>query len=87
MTMNINPIHVQLLPDGRMDSKNAALYLGLSDKTLAMMRCNGTGPKFAKIGRIFYFKADLDDWIAQSQRVTSTAQCKPKKSLLNGFFE
>ena len=36
---------VSTLPDGRMDVKNAALYLGLSHKTLAMKRCDGTGPK------------------------------------------
>jgi len=54
---------VQVLHDGRMDSKNAARYLGLSEKTLAMMRSKGTGPNYVKRGRIFYFKSDLDDWI------------------------
>ena len=61
--------------DGRMDPKNASTYCGLSVKTLAMKRCNGTGPKFVKLGRIFYFREDLDAWL-QRGRVVSTAQAQ-----------
>lgn len=64
---------VAVLPDGRMDTKNAARYLGLKEKTLAMMRSAGEGPGFVKRGRVFYFKEDLDVWI-QAGRATSTAQ-------------
>ena len=71
MTKNIE---VVIFPDGRMDSTNAAEYLGLSQKTLAMMRCLGTGPKYIKRGRIFYFKDDLDGWINQAEKRSSTAQ-------------
>lgn len=71
--MKMNEKDIVVLPDGRMDAKNAALYLGLSDKTLAMKRCNGTGPRFLKRGRIFYYKADLDTWLQQGQAI-STAQ-------------
>lgn len=68
---------VVMYPDGRMDVKNAAGYTGLSEKTLAMMRCEGTGPKFIKRGRVFYFKEDLDAWL-QAGRVVSTAQAARK---------
>lgn len=71
---------ITFLPDGRLDSKNAALYLGLSKKTLAMMRCHGTGPKFIKRGRVFYYKDDLDDWLNQNGRHISTSQSKFKKN-------
>lgn len=64
---------VVMFPDGRLDAKNAASYLGFAEKTLAMMRCEGTGPKFIKRGRIFYFRDDLDEWI-RSGRVSSTTQ-------------
>lgn len=67
---------ITILPDGRMDAKNAASYLGLSDKTLAMKRCSGTGPKFIKRGRIFYYKTDLDEWLERLGRVTSTTQAR-----------
>lgn len=66
------------LPDGRMDAKNAAAFLGLSEKTLAMMRCNGTGPEFIKRGRIWYYKQDLITWVKQASRVRSTAQARAK---------
>ena len=62
--------------DGRLDTCNAATYTGLAEKTLAMMRCNGNGPKFIKRGRIFYFQADIDDWMNANGRMTSTAQAK-----------
>jgi hypothetical protein len=59
-------VEVVMFPDGRLDAKNASIYLGLSVKTLAMMRCHGTGPRFIKRGRVFYFKDDLDAWINAS---------------------
>lgn len=64
---------VQVLPDGRLDAKNAAAYCGLSVKTLAQKRCQGTGPRYVKRGRIFYFQQDLDDWI-RSARIAATSQ-------------
>ncbi len=60
MTQKIQLVDVMVLPDGRMDTRSASGYLGLSEKTLAMMRCQGTGPSFIKRGRVFYYKEDLD---------------------------
>ena len=73
MMSQIEAVNVVMLPDGRMDTQNAAHYAGLSVKTMAMKRCDGTGPKFVKLGRVFYFRADLDAWL-QRGRVVSTAQ-------------
>ncbi|HBA67164.1 MAG TPA: MerR family transcriptional regulator [Methylococcaceae bacterium] len=56
-----------------MCAKDASDYVGLSEKTLAMMRCKGTGPRYIKRGRIFYFKKDLDEWL-QKGAANSTAQ-------------
>jgi len=66
---------VFVLPDGRMDAKNTATYTGLTVKTLAIMRSNGTGPKFVKIGRVFYYREDLDAWL-KSRVARSTAQAR-----------
>lgn len=61
--------------DGRMDPRNAAAYLGYSYRTLANWRGQGTGPRYVAIhGRIFYYREDLDAWLARFKRVTSTAQ-------------
>ena len=70
----IKSIEVVTYPDGRMDTCNTSKYTGLSDKTLAMMRCNGNGPKFIKRGRVFYFQDDVDTWLNAQGRYTSTAQ-------------
>lgn len=72
----IETVTVRMFPDGRFDTRNAALYLGLEEKTLAMKRSDGTGPRFIKRGRIFYFKEDLDAWISECKRATSTAQLR-----------
>jgi hypothetical protein len=74
MTANVSTIQIRLYPDGRMCAKDASDYVGLSEKTMAMMRCKGTGPRFVKRGRIFYFKSDLDDWL-QKGIAQTTAQC------------
>jgi hypothetical protein len=75
-TSKIETVLVRMYPDGRMDTRNAALYLGLEEKTLAMKRSAGTGPSFIKRGRIFYFKEDLDAWISEVGKATSTAQLR-----------
>ncbi len=74
-----NEIEFSIFPDGRLDAENASAYLGISKKTLAMKRCEGTGPQFIKRGRIFYFKDDLDEWIAQGDKQlrTNTPQIRP----------
>ena len=72
--MKTNEIAIPTFPDGRMMAEHAAAYLGLSPKTLAMMRCRGNGPAFIKRGRIFYFRDDLDAWISSAPRVQSTTQ-------------
>ncbi len=68
MTLNgmptIDSVRVRVLPDGRMDRQNAALYIGMKPKTLAMWELEGKGPPSIKVGgKRFYFKADLDRFI------------------------
>ena len=71
---------ILFFPDGRLDTINAANYMGLSIKTMAMMRTKGTGPKFIKRGRIFYYKTDLDSWLNEGGKAVSTAQLRLMKA-------
>ena len=71
MQAALKTIEVTVLPDGRMDTKNAAIYAGLTEKTLAMMRCEGRGPEYIKLGRIFYFQEKLDEWIRDKTMKTA----------------
>ena len=60
-TAEIEPVRVRVLPNGDMDSNNAAKYVGRAPKTLAMWRMQGIGPKWTKNGgRVFYNKEALD---------------------------
>lgn len=53
-----------------MTPKRLAEQLGISVKTLARMRKDGSGPPFKKIGRkhIRYPIADLEAWIAENNQ-------------------
>lgn len=60
----LEAVRCRVLPDGRMSRQDAARYLGLKEKTLAMWALAGKGPRVVKVGgRVFYFKADLDAFI------------------------
>ena len=60
-TIEVEPVRVRVLPNGNMDSNNAAKYLGRAPKTLAMWRMQRIGPGWTKNGgRIFYNKEILD---------------------------
>ncbi len=49
-----------------MDTRMAALYLGLRPATLEVYRSNGTGPKCTyAASRPRYLKADLDEWVSK----------------------
>jgi hypothetical protein len=77
--MNIEQETVKILPNGRLRAKEAAKYLGLSEKTLASYRCNGTGPAFIKQGGIFYHKDALDNWLNEAKPCFSTAQARQSR--------
>lgn len=75
--MSMEILKIVAFPDGRLDTKNAAKYLGKSPKTLDMWRCKGEGPKWIKRGRVFYYLADLDAWLAgNGEKCSSTAQAR-----------
>ena len=57
-------MRVRVLPDGRMTRRDAAKYLGLKPKTIAMWKLRGQGPRSIKVGgRCFYRRDDLDAFI------------------------
>jgi hypothetical protein len=53
---------------------DAAIYLGLSKKTLEKWRLAGSGPPYRRYGgRIFYVTKELQTW-AEGQSFSSTSQ-------------
>lgn len=79
-----NGASVFVLPDGRMDAKNAAIYCGMSVKTMAMKRCDGTGPRYVKRGRIFYFREDLDAWMRDAMKASTAKAGAIRSEAVNG---
>ena len=73
MSTKFRATEIEVLPGSRVDSKNAALYLGFSTKTLAQWRSMKKGPAYLRAGRIFYRVEDLEQWLA-ARRVRSTAE-------------
>ena len=68
-TVEVEPVRVRVLPNGRMDSNNAAKYVNRAPKTLAMWRMQGIGPDWTKCGgRVFYNKETLDTFICGEAR-------------------
>ena len=58
-----------LIPQGAV-----ALQLGISERTLERKRCDGTGPRFVKVGRaVRYRESDVAEWLA-AQTVRSTSE-------------
>ena len=63
----VEKVRVRILPGGRLDRRNAALYLDRSPKTLAQWAMQRRGPPPHKdnvSGRVFYYLTDLDACIA-----------------------
>lgn len=61
---DVPPLHERMTPE------KAAEFLGVSEATLRNWRSSGDGPPFFRVGRIFYWKRDVDRWLL-SRRVES----------------
>jgi hypothetical protein len=58
----VDRVRVRVLPDGRMTRRDAARYLGFSEKTLAMWALSKKGPPSVRMGgRCWYYIGDLDE--------------------------
>lgn len=65
---------VVVLPDGRVARADAAMFLGLSAKTLSEWSRLGLGPLPRRVGaRIFYYMADLEAFRDRGVRVADEA--------------
>jgi hypothetical protein len=64
----IEQIVVEVLPDGRMNRKSTARYIGCAEQTLTVWAMRGVGPRPLKVGgRVFYRKSEVDRFIAAGE--------------------
>lgn len=54
----MDTVKIVVRPDGRLDRKSAAAYIGISPKTLANMQTRGLGPRSTLVGGRRYYKLD-----------------------------
>lgn len=60
MEVGVEQVRVLVLPDGRVDRRNAAKALGRQPKTLAEWKRLGIGPRCHLVGgRVFYNWVDV----------------------------
>lgn len=60
----IDRVRVRVLPDGRLTRRDAAAYIGVQVKTMAMWSWQGKGPRAHRIsGRVYYYLEDLADFV------------------------
>lgn len=65
---------------GPMNTRDAAVYLGLAASTLEKARLTGNGPPFLKLGRIVRYRGeDLDAWL-EGHVVKSTSEYPGRRS-------
>lgn len=57
-----------MINDIKLSEEETAVYLEVSQRTLANWRADNKGPKFYKPAqKIYYFKSDIDEWIRSSE--------------------
>jgi excisionase family DNA binding protein len=67
---------MESLPEKYMPQSIVAVQLGISVRTLERKRCDGTGPRFVRVGRaVRYRESDLAEWLA-SRTVASTSEAR-----------
>lgn len=60
--------------DELLNSKKAAAFLGVSERTLERLRTAGEGPKYVKFGMVVrYDPADVLAWIEGRKRANTSA--------------
>jgi len=70
--------------DSLLSQKHAARILSLSVRTLERHRLTGTGPRYARLGRLIrYRQNDLMEWVDQNLR-NSTSENVAARPSVNG---
>lgn len=63
-----------------LDTDAAAAYLGVSKPLLELLRVQGGGPRYAKLGRLVRYRRDsLDDWLIAHERSHTSSDNAPSQ--------
>ena len=63
------------MPNKKLNTQEAAAFLGIKPCTLELWRCKKKGPRYSKLGsRVMYDQAELELWFAsRSVHTTDSA--------------
>ena len=65
----VKQLLAEVMPREVFDTEGAADYLNVSRQLLELMRVDGGGPRYAKLGRLVrYRRAALDEWLIERER-------------------
>lgn len=65
----VRQLLAEVMPREVFDTPGAGKYLGVSPQLLELMRVDGGGPRYAKLGRLVrYRRAALDEWLIERER-------------------
>ncbi|MCQ2363541.1 MAG: helix-turn-helix domain-containing protein [Acidaminococcaceae bacterium] len=69
----------------KLNTLDAAEYLGIQPNTLEVWRSQGKGPRYAKLGRrVMYDLNDLENWFSAQCVETIDTTTKPMRPRLGG---
>jgi predicted DNA-binding transcriptional regulator AlpA len=65
--------------DELLSQKEVAQKLRISERTLERHRLAGTGPRYARLGRLIrYRECDVADWVHDTLRTSTSQKTMPK---------
>lgn len=74
------------MPSKKLNTTDAATYLGIQPNTLEAWRSQGKGPRYAKLGRrVMYDLNDLENWFTAKCVETSDSASEPVHSSRGGL--
>lgn len=69
-SLRIIPVTVEVLPDGRLNVKNAAKYIGCGVKSLYNHGKERGWPPYVKINtHTYYYLEDLNEWLHTREKI------------------
>jgi hypothetical protein len=71
-----------------MRTAEAAAHMGVSQSYLEKCRLTGTGPRYAKVGKLVIYKVhDLDLWLDTHKRGSTSESCCPGSTAQSNRIE
>lgn len=77
---------MERLDGSKLNTREAASYIGVSRSTLAKWRMSGEGPPFHRCGRrlVYYLKHEIDAWLDECDQATGSVRRRLNRAIPAG---